>query len=57
MSTPTKKRGRGRPQKYPLTGIQERAIRNRIEKGQTDGFIAEALGVHEYAVLRVRRAG
>jgi hypothetical protein len=47
---------RGRPQLYPLTGNQIRAIEARIIKGQSASFIAEALGVHEYAVLRVRRA-
>lgn len=48
--------GRGRPQKYPLTAAQVRRIEARLEKGQSAATIAEALGVHEFAVLRVRRA-
>lgn len=47
---------RGRPQKYPLTAAQVKRIQARLEKGQSAAGIAEALGVHEFAVLRVRRA-
>ena len=50
------KRGRGRPQKYPLTAGQVRSITSRLTKGQSAGSIAEELGVHEFAVLRVRRS-
>ena len=53
--TITKKRGRGRPQLYPLTVGQVRSIESRLEKGQSAREIGEALGVHEFAVLRVRR--
>lgn len=52
MKTP----GRGRPQKYPLTAGQTKRIEARLAKGQSAAFIASALGVHEFAVLRVRRA-
>jgi hypothetical protein len=51
----TKKRGRGRPQKYPLTGNQVKSIESRIRKGQSLASISKELGVHSYAVLRVRR--
>lgn len=47
---------RGRPQLYKLTSNQEKSIRSRISKGETSNSIIEALGVHEFAVLRVRRA-
>jgi IS30 family transposase len=48
-------RGRGRPQLYPLTRAQEKMIKGRLEKGISVAKIAEELGVHEYAVLRVKR--
>jgi hypothetical protein len=51
-----KQSGPGRPQKYPLTANQEKSIRSRIAKGETSASIVSALGVHEYAVLRVRRS-
>jgi hypothetical protein len=51
----TTKRGRGRPQKYPLSLRQVRSITNRIVMGQTRAEIAETLGIHPYAVLRVAR--
>lgn len=47
--------GPGRPQKYLLTANQVRSIQSRVAKGESTKTIAEALGVHEYAVLRVRR--
>jgi hypothetical protein len=47
---------RGRPQLYPLTAGQINRIMARLEKGQSAAFIADALGVHEFAVLRVRRS-
>jgi hypothetical protein len=53
MKTTTK---RGRPQKYPLTASQIKRIEARLAKGQSAAFIADALGVHEFAVLRVRRS-
>lgn len=53
MKKPTK---RGRPQLYPLTAAQTKRITARLEKGQSAASIADALGVHEFAVLRVRRA-
>ena len=54
--TSAKKRGRGRPQKYPLTGTQINMIKRRLDNGQSASDIALALGVHEYAVLRIRRS-
>lgn len=54
MNTKTVKRGR--PQLYPLTQGQINRIEARLAKGQSAAFIAAALGVHEFAVLRVRRA-
>lgn len=47
---------RGRPQLYPLTGRQENSIKSKIEKGISSTQIIEDLGVHPFAVLRVRRA-
>ncbi len=55
-NTNTKKRGRGRPQLYPLTPGQTNRVMARLEKGQSAREIAEALGIHEFAVLRVRRS-
>lgn len=52
----TNKVGRGRPQKYPLTARQIGKIQTRLAKGLSAAFIADELGVHEFAVLRVRRA-
>jgi hypothetical protein len=52
----TKEVKRGRPQLYPLTARQEARVIARLEKGQSASFIAAALGVHEFAVLRVRRS-
>lgn len=52
----TKKRGRGRPQMYPLTTAQENRVRSLTAKGWTSKEIQEAMGIHEFAVLRVRRA-
>jgi DNA-binding CsgD family transcriptional regulator len=52
----TKKRGRGRPQKYPVTPAQERRILSLVEKGKSASEIAEITGLHEFAVLRVRRS-
>lgn len=49
--------GRGRPQKYPLTKVQINSINKRIEKGESNAVIAEALGTHPFAVLRIRRGG
>lgn len=51
----TKTNGPGRPQLYPLTANQVKSIKSRIEKGETSNSIIEALGVHPFAVLRVRR--
>lgn len=50
------KPGRGRPQKYPLTKSQENSISKRLDKEESASTIAEALGVHPYAVLRVKRS-
>lgn len=46
----------GRPQLYPLTASQEKRIRTKIAKGVTSKEIEAELGVHAYAILRVRRA-
>lgn len=46
---------RGRPQKYPLTSNQVRAIVSRLKNGLSPKAIAEALDIHPFAVLRVRR--
>ncbi len=40
---------------YPLTGVEVRKIRNRLGKGLSVSTIAEAIGVHPFAVLRVKR--
>jgi len=51
-----KKRGRGRPQLYPLTAAQRLSIIKRIKEGQTSPEILRAMpSVHEFALLRVRR--
>jgi hypothetical protein len=51
-----KKRGRGRPQMYPLTERQMMSIIARIHKGETSPEILKAMpSVHEFALLRVRR--
>ena len=50
-----KKRGRGRPQKYPVTGAQRSQILRRLEKGQSVAKISTELGIHAYGVLRVKR--
>lgn len=47
---------RGRPQLYPLTKKQELSIRAKIAKGVTSREIEESMGVHSFAILRVRRA-
>lgn len=52
----TKKRGRGRPQLYPLTQAQEAKVIRLINDGQTSRQIQEQMDIHEFAVLRVRRA-
>lgn len=52
----TKKRGRGRPQLYPLTSREENRVRTLTAKGWTSKEIQEEMGIHEFAVLRVRRA-
>lgn len=50
------KPGRGRPVMHKLTPSQERAVIKRIEKGESTNQIVAALkGVHQYAVVRVRR--
>lgn len=46
---------RGRPQKYPLNKRQITAITNRLLKGESRAAVAEALGVHPFAVIRVAR--
>jgi hypothetical protein len=46
---------RGRPQKYPLTRVQEKSIRTRILRGESTTAITGELNVHAFAVLRVRR--
>lgn len=51
-----KKQGRGRPQLYKLTSRQEQSIRSKIEKKIPSSKIIDEMGVHEFAVLRVRRA-
>lgn len=51
-----KKVGRGRPQLYPLTTAQENRVRALTAKGWTSKEIQEEMGIHEFAVLRVRRA-
>jgi hypothetical protein len=53
----TKEALRGRPQMYPLTGVQINSILKRVGKGESTKAIAAALGVHEFAVLRIRRGG
>ena len=50
-----KKAGRGRPQLYPLTSNQEKSVRSKIAKGVSSRVICEELGIHPFAVLRVRR--
>lgn len=55
MSKSTSVVKRGRPQLYPLTANQEKSIIARITKGETSASICEALSVHPFAVLRVRR--
>lgn len=52
----SKRRGRGRPPLYPLTGAQETRIRNLVNSGWTSPEIQERTGFHEFAILRVRRA-
>jgi DNA-binding CsgD family transcriptional regulator len=52
----TKKRGRGRPQLYPLTTAQEAKVVRLINEGLTSRQIQERMDIHEFAVLRVRRA-
>jgi hypothetical protein len=49
------KRGPGRPRMYPTTGRQNQSIRRMFTAGKTFAQIQDKLGVHEYAVLRVRR--
>jgi hypothetical protein len=46
---------RGRPQLYPLTASQFNSIQKRLAKGEKPKEICEALDVHPYAVLRVKR--
>lgn len=52
----TKKRGRGRPQLYPLTSRQVASVEARLAKGESASSIAARLNIHEFAVLRVRRS-
>ncbi len=52
----TKTKGPGRPQKYPLTAAQRQRIEKAVEKGESTKSIAERLEIHEFAVIRVRRA-
>jgi hypothetical protein len=54
-ATKQKQAGPGRPQKYPLTDAQVSRIKALFEKGKTFVEIEEATGVHEFAILRVRR--
>ena len=57
MATSNKTPRRGRPQLYPLTANQEKSIRSKIAKGVTSREIEKkSLGVHSFAILRVRRA-
>lgn len=56
MASSNKTNRRGRPQLYPLTANQERSIRSKIAKGVTSREIESSLGVHSFAILRVRRA-
>lgn len=51
----TTRKGPGRPVSYELTGAQKTRIRNLFNSGYTFKEIQERVGVHEYAVLRVRR--
>ena len=53
MKKPTK---RGRPQLYQLTAAQTRRIEKLIQKGESAAAISGIVNVHEFAVLRVRRA-
>lgn len=52
----TKKRGRGRPQLYPLTTAQQARVIRLIGEGFTTNQITEKMDIHEFAVLRVRRS-
>lgn len=56
MAKKTNRRGPGRPQKYVLTPAQEQRIVDLINNGVTGTEIQKKLKVHEFAVLRVRRA-
>lgn len=49
--------GRGRPQLHLLNGTQLNSIRLRLGRGESVRSIADYLGVHPYAVLRVKRNG
>jgi hypothetical protein len=51
----TKKSARGRPIEHPVTANQQKSIVSRFKRGETQLGIAEALGLHPFAVLRVRR--
>lgn len=46
---------RGRPQMYTLTSKQVSMVNTRLNKGLSAAKIAQELGIHEYAVLRIRR--
>ncbi len=56
MASSKKQTGPGRPQKYPLTATQEARVRKLIAEGVSSTEIVEKMNIHEYAVLRVRRA-
>lgn len=47
---------RGRPQKYPLSKRQINSITNRLQKGFSRAAVAEELGIHPFAVIRVARS-
>jgi len=49
------KRSVGRPAKYPLSANQVRAIKSRLGKGMSSRAIQEEMGLHSFAVLRIRR--
>lgn len=46
---------RGRPVLYPTTTSQVKSIIARLKKGFSVAKIAEELGIHEFAVVRVKR--
>lgn len=55
MNRVAKKRPVGRPTEHKLYGHQARSIRSRLMKEERMSDIAAILGVHPYAVLRIKR--